>query len=146
MSSSLSLSLELVNLIDWLLENKKEEVCRLVRQAVSSGAMGKDLLENADSATIFNYVQKVVMDFADFLENEVLKELDEGDDADGNINKQFATAIDSLDQGAFDPDAVWLSVQQAKSALLRGSPDGPREAFLKNLLKNWNFHGEEAQC
>ncbi|MCK4499558.1 hypothetical protein KAU11_03625 [Candidatus Babeliales bacterium] len=146
MSATLSLSLELVSLLEWLLKNKKETMQTFVKESVEQGLVTDNSFEDANPETIALYVHKVVMGLLEFLEESLVEKLGDDDKDNGGINKQFAMTIEHLDQSSFDPDVVWLSVQQAKSALLREGSNEAREALLKKLLKNWHAHGEEALC
>ena len=74
MGHQLSLSFELICLLDWLLKNKTESLKRLITQAVN-----QDLLENlgdaGDHLVMNNRLHQRVIEFVVFLEDELLKEL-----------------------------------------------------------------------
>lgn len=162
MSYQLSLSFELICLMDWLLKNKGSKLKDLVKEAVD-----KQLADSLEKMSEHDYVKMasrmhdVVIDFVIFLEDMLIEEL-EGVSPDLNVREKMFPAIKHMDIAKFDINAVWLSMQQAKIKFMKKrqrhsgdiigakvaskskiSDDDIKQELFKQLLKNWQPKGKE---
>ena len=71
MAQQLSLSFELICLLDWLIKNKKEQLAELISQAVDSD-FTTALNEEIDDAQLLERLYNGVIDFVSFFEETLV--------------------------------------------------------------------------
>lgn len=133
MSHQLSLSLELILLLDWFLKNGKKQLRFLVKKAAE-----KDLARDLENISDHDYVQMLdslqdtVASFVVFLEDALLDCLEE---IDADVGASLSVCS-QLDSHALDTRTLWLSLQQTRKK--RALPEQEvKQEFFKQLLKNW---------
>lgn len=131
MNSGLSLSFELVYLLNWLLKHKKPALIKLVQQAVKDG-FTHDLFQEYAHIDDLEHAEELyegMIQFLVLLENHVLKNLD--------------NAIEPVPQ-VVNGEILDASLQQARIELARAKgvqEDQPVQAdeilLFKQLLEQW---------
>jgi len=167
MSINISLSFELICLINWLLKNEKQLINALVKQALKNGFAqelekidGEHTLENPEE------LYATVIDFLLFLEKNLLKNLETAS-IDIHTQEEILPLVKKLDADNIDHKTLWLSMQQTKKQLCKErnkredlqdiqesditketiapdqAPDQAAEILFEKLLKNWKPHLKE---
>ncbi len=146
MNTSLSLSFELIYLIDWLLKNDKQKLTTLIQQAVSHG-LAQDLkrINPNDYLKVSEELYSTILDFLVFLEDtlaENLKDLSASNTAD-NV---MMPAIKKIDDENLNDATLRNSIQDAKDQLHKEREEGHEEAanvdhakevLYEKILENW---------
>ena len=152
MSSQLTISFEIICLMEWLLNHKKEALAQLVKDAVASG-VGNEIgsVRDLDSMDMTEHLYDTVFDFVVGLEDLLIVEL-ETEVAGKRMREKMAPIIKKIDFAKIDLKTLIVSVQEAKAALLKKSDDErkmlPATAEINNelfsqLLKNWHPESSE---
>ena len=136
MSTSFSLSLELILLMNWLLENDKTKLKALIQETIKQGLYEELELseEYQDKLNDTNFLHNTVSDFLLYLE-DVLLECLEKNDVDNNCKEKLRPTLQKINNQAIDFKTVWLSINQAK-AKHTPKQDIKKELFSQ-LIKNW---------
>ena len=152
MSSNLSLSFELICLMGWLLKNDKDKLKKLIKDAVDLGfAAELDTINSSEYHHVNDEMHTTIEDFMEYLE-DILIESVEGSDAHEGAREKLLGTVKRIDGEAFDSKTVWLSMQQAKSQLVKKAKMDPAKAheheanalWFDQLLKNWTPSGNES--
>lgn len=149
MSSSFSLSLELVLLMSWLLKNEKETLDKLIKKALKGGLKREinlidiftqqELLE-MDS----NFSQELhnsILDFLMYLEDILLNELNAKGDAFNK--KELSPALQKISKQKIDSKTVLLSLKHTNKKISQAknnkfSKKNMDELLFSEILKNWS--------
>ena len=165
MGHQLSLSFELICLLDWLLKHEKESLKKLITQAVDRDLLAK-LSETKDHLTMSNRLHQRVIEFVVFLEDELLKELSKGalksDESMSTLKEKIAEVLPASeavlamdifsDFNDSEVDAKMLTVhlQQVRAAYYKkkkqkegGDNHDVEQGLLKQLLKHWKPKSNE---
>ena len=160
MSSPVSLSFELICLLNWLVRREKALLNTLVKRAVENGFVGElEIGSEVDSMESPEQLYTAVLDFLEFLEQALIRNL-ETIQVDGNTKDRILPALQKIEPGNLDLRTVWLSMQQTKTRLKkelkmptqtsqRISEDekiviqGPEKILFEQLLKNWKPTNKE---
>lgn len=146
MSINISLSLELVCLVNWLLKKEKHLINALVKQALKNGfAQELETMEGAHALENSEQLYATVLDFLLFLEKNLLKNL-ETVSVDSQTKDAILPVVKKLDADNIDVKALWLSMQQTKAQLCKEGHKEEAEAadiLFEKLLKNWKPHQKE---
>ena len=165
MSAQISLSFELVSLLNWLLRHEKTMLNTMVKHALERG-FAEELEKidpstaNADSEELYN----TVLDFLDHLEHTVIKNL-ETVNVDNKTKDAIMPTLQKLEGDNLDQKTLWLSMQQTKARILKAqqtrtqkvtAENNPRqetkvieqtqqanEILFEQLLKNWKPTNKE---
>jgi len=147
-NQNLTLSLELIYLMGWLMKNKQKELRSLVEMAMEEVLANQlEDISPLDQTTMAEQLHETLLDFLIFLEdalNESLEpeELLEGED-------DLIPTVDKIDAQTLDAQTLWMSIHQAKKQLIErkkaekasGKPvknqPAAKTALLKVLLENW---------
>lgn len=127
MSINISLSFELICLINWLLKNEKQLINALVKQALKNGFAHE--LEKIDSTQVIENPEELyatVIDFLLFLEKNLLKNL-ETVSVDTHTQEKILPVVQKLDADNIDLRTLWLSMQQTKNQLCKERHKRERE-------------------
>jgi hypothetical protein len=150
MSTSLSLSFELVSLMKWLMKHKKHELAAMVNQAVESGFLELGgLAEDPEYSNVDEYVHNAVAGFMEALESALLDGMEHNLDSKQGLNALLANSIGSFDKTDIDQKTLWTSLQQAKSLFVKTKKDSKnddgdlKDALFKSVLENWSPADEE---
>jgi|SaaInlLV_10m_DNA_2_1039722.scaffolds.fasta_scaffold06969_4 hypothetical protein len=142
MSSQLSLSFELICLMDWLVKNGQKDVTNLVKGAIKKGFEKElDKISDADYSKMDDYLNNTVLEFVFMLEDILIKEI-EGVSVKESIRENTSATMKNMDIDAIDTKTVWLSLQQTKSQLKKRKEDNKaadeaKKILCAHLIKNW---------
>jgi len=151
MTPQVSLSLELICLLSWLVKHDKSTLHKLVKHAVENGfAEELERMENVDHGKIADQMYSTVFDFLDFLEESLADNLEDVQ-MDSLENEGVIPMLQRLEADNIDFKTLWLSMQQTKNAINahradHGSPaieqtivkkESPSDILGRQLLKNW---------
>jgi hypothetical protein len=149
MTTQISLSIELVYLINWMLTHQRAQVSALVKQAVKQGFIEElSTLEEVDNPQSADFLYATLTNFLDFLEKNLVKQL-ESVNISPNAKDAIVPALRKVDVKSLDFKTVWESMQHTQERLKtsKASPRRKRttptvaqnatEILFEELLKNW---------
>lgn len=136
MSTSFSLSLELIYLMNWLLKKDRTKVKTLVKEALESGLLKEIEKIEIDQEEIVdtNYLHDSILEFLIFLEDALLKQLEKKDLEDTSTEK-FIPTIQKISPRSIDLRTLWVSMQQAKNIQIENKDLNSN--LYSQLIKNW---------
>lgn len=139
MSTNLSLSLELIKLLDFMLKNKDEQLQALVDEAVASGSLRRTVVPT-DGVDMADYVNGTMTEFVEFLETAMIDSMNESMERGHGLPEQLVASLEKLDRSGMDPKLVWQSVQEAQSELSGRTVSDRfiRSALYQRILENWS--------
>ncbi|MBU1008271.1 hypothetical protein KKA53_04305 [Candidatus Dependentiae bacterium] len=146
MSHQLSLSLELILLLDWFLKHGKKQLRSLVKEAAKKNLANElEDISDRDYVRMLDGLQNTVADFVVFLEDSLLDSLDE---VDADVcawcaQDAMEPIIKVLDNNVLDPKTLWLSIQQTRKNRTLHEHEVKRE-FFRQILKNWKPPSSES--
>lgn len=137
MSTSFSLSLELIYLMNWLLKNKQDQLQQIIDDSIKEG-LGQeiDAIEDLEEETgDIDYLHNSILDFLFFLEDNLLESL-EAKDFDFIAKERLKPTLQKINPQKIDLQTLWLSIQQAK---IKNKPKKDlKKILLSELIKNWS--------
>ncbi|MFH1643698.1 MAG: hypothetical protein ABIA74_00795 [bacterium] len=140
MESNLSLSLELIVLMDWLLKKGDKEFEKIIDFALKNGFVQElQTIDENKYLEIAEILPNVILDFLFTLE-DILFELLEKSNLDQDSKAKLIPTVEHLDLQKLDSKTIWLSLQQAKSTMKKKKLTTSNEAkriLFKKLLENW---------
>ncbi len=145
METNLSLSFELICLMEWLLKHEKNMLNGLIKQAIKGG-LAADLKHprTDDGVEVIEQLYRIMIDFLSYLERALADNLDRVESTEKG-QKSVLNLLRYLDRECIDDRTVRTSVQEASKQLdeLCASKDDSndymaRRLFCKVLLKEWN--------
>ena len=152
MNSSLSLSIELIYLMGWLLKNEKSKLNALVKQAMHDGlAYDLQKLQDITHEDVSDHLHKTVLNFLSYMEEALADNMD-APHMTHEADQAILPALNNLEEESLNDSTLQVSIQQAKADLQkemdRGAanvlnPDHVRQLLFKHILENWNPHNEE---
>ncbi len=136
-NNQLSLSYELLFLLQWLLDQEPERLKGLISYALSHG-LKENLKEGAKIADLqtSEELQYTIVDFLKLLE-ALLQEALAEQAMKTIMEKKLMPAIDQIDNKACDEATVQFSIEKASSRLERNPTANPQEILFNELLKCW---------
>lgn len=132
-TDQLVLSYELLQLLEWLIENEAEAVKKIIKRSLSKG-LGKKL--KTQEKLNPSLVQTSVIDFLELLE-VLLFESNHEASVSGVIRKNLMPAIDMIDTGSFNAATVESSAAIASTKKEKNPSENAEELLFKELLKRW---------
>ena len=137
MSTTFSLSLELIYLMNWLLKNEKHKLKKIIDESIKSGLWQEiDQIENLEEETgDIDYLHNSILDFLFFLEDNLLESL-ETEDFDFIAKERLKPTLQKINSQKIDLKTLWLSIQQAKIKSTRKKD--LKKTLLSQLIKNWS--------
>ena len=148
MSSSFSLSLELVLLMSWLLKNEKETLDELIKKALKGGLENEiDLIDTFTQQELLemdsDFSQELhnsILDFLMYLEDMLLDSLDAKESKLGN--QDLSPALQKIKNQKIDNKTVLLSLKHTNSQMSKAKKDksthqNVNELLFSEILKNW---------
>lgn len=147
----------------WLLKNDKEKLKVLVKDAVEGGFVAElDQMNSSDYLNAGDEMHTTIEDFMCHLEDLLIEAVDGVDAQEGERDK-LMTAVKKFDGNNLDTRLIWLSMQQAKSQLIKhnrenrvepgeatdgGEPHVPTNPdanalLFDQILKNWSPSNNE---
>lgn len=144
MTTNISLSFELICLLNWLLKNKKQDLNSLTKQALENGFL-QDLeaLSYAEEQKEPDQLYTTVLEFLIFMEESLAKNL-ETIYLDNATKEAIYPALKKIDLGNLDAKTILISMQQTKSKIrlnrkksLEQNKQNPTNILWEQILKNW---------
>ena len=142
MDSNLSLSFELICLMEWLLQNGDKEIINLIKFSLNNGFTKE--LENMDAekyTQIAEDLPNIILDFLLSLEDALLDSLEGLNlNLDKESKEKLIPAVEHLDSNKIDPQTIWLSMQQTRNSLSKNNREKTdiKQILFKKLLNNWS--------
>jgi len=136
-NNQLTISYELLYLMQWLLENEPERLKKLIVQALHKGL--KEEMQRAAKEkplTTNEELQYSVVDFLTLLESLLQEAISEQTLKSVNERK-LMPALDHIDGNECDEVTVQESVERASHRFESHPQENPQELLFKELLKNW---------
>lgn len=136
-NNQLTISYELLYLMQWLLENEPERLKKLIVQALHKGL--KEEMQKAAKENITTTNEDLhysVVDFLTLLES-LLQEAISEQTLKAVNEKKLMPALDHIDAKECDSDMVQSSVEKASHRFENHPQENPQELLFKELLKNW---------
>jgi hypothetical protein len=161
MNSSLSLSLELVLLMKWFLENEQIFLKELIEKSIEDGfAQELKLIDNIEEDKLFKNngkeLHETILEFLSFLEESLIDSIEEKE-LNHKERAKLSPTIQKLSPQNIDKKTILLSIQQTKyekyvseknkserSAVKRVEKKEIKDLLLSQLLKNWKPKTNEA--
>ena len=134
-------SLELLQLLRWLLEFEQEPLKKLVQRAINNGFQDKNNKRNL----VFDFesseeLQQAILDFFIMLETLLYESMDENE-VKKVCQKDLIPAINNIDSRIYGNNILDASVAKAKAAFEHNptakAKDNVKAVFCKELLKRW---------
>lgn len=142
-SSQLTLSYELLYLLQWLIQNEPERLRYLIADALEDG-LANDLKKiNTSEQHIGEEIQHSIVDFFGLLET-LLHEVSNEQLMKQVMEKKLMPAIDHIDTTECDDATVQFSVEKASSKFEKNPGKNPQELLFKELLRCWKPNKETA--
>ena len=134
--NQLTVSYELLYLMEWLLENEPERIKALIVYALDHG-LTQDM-QTAMKAKTFNAdeMHYNLVDFLALMETLLYEALSE-QTMKKAMQQKLLPAIDHIDNKACDKETVAWSIEKATSKIDLNPGENPREILFKELLKCW---------
>ncbi len=136
-NNQLTISYELLYLMQWLLENEPERLKKLIVQALHKGL--KEEMQKAAKDNVLTTNEDLhysVVDFLTLLES-LLQEAISEQALKAMNEKKLMPAIDHLDSKEYDESIIQSSVEKASHRFETHPQENPQEVLFKELLKNW---------
>ena len=132
-TDQLVLSYELLQLLEWLIENESEALKKIVKRALSKG-LNKKL--RTQEALNTSSIQSNVIDFLELLEVLLFESNHEVNVSDV-IRKNLMPAIHHIDTSNFNAATVESSAAIASTKKEKNPNENAEELLFKELLKRW---------
>ena len=152
MTSHLTVSLELIAFMRWLLKNRKSLLNALVDQAINDSLYDEmeELAEQSSEMTS-EELHKIVNGFLSHIEGQLAEHMLEGHEHDNDVTADTALpskllqSLSSLTKSqlqSFDEAELHTSAQQTATVLSQQdgsqSEQVKKHLLLRNLLNNWS--------
>jgi hypothetical protein len=150
MSASLSLSLELVLLMDWLLKHEKKTIQKLIKKVLKKGleeeidlvdTFYQEKLLDMDS-DISQELHNSILDFLISLEDMLIDGLEEKKAFE---EKGFSQSLQKINKQKLDNKTVLLSLKKTNDVIKKTAKnkseqrhDKIKNTLFSELLKNWS--------
>lgn len=132
-SDQLVLSYELLQLLEWLVENEAESIKKIIKRALSKGLNRKlHLQERLNS----NDLQRSVVDYLELLE-VLLFEAHQEVGVDHVIRKNLMPSLNHIDTTSLNNATIQSSVAIAATKKEKNPAEDAQELLFKELLKRW---------
>ena len=145
MNTSLSLSFELIYLMDWLLKNEKKMLNALIKHAIKKG-LAHDIkkLDSTDVNDVSEKLYDTILDFLLYFEDSLAKNLDTVQ-LDTKTEDAILPTLKRIDLDNLGENTVKLSMQETKSQLNDSAEEEEGTVFknhadkvlFEQILKNW---------
>ncbi len=135
--SQLTLSYELLYLIQWLVENEPDQLKNMIAQAFNSGLKDTFKTMYLSEQTASDAMHYSIIDFLGLLEI-LLHEVTEEQQMQELVHKKLLPAIDHIDGIEYPAQLVQSSLEKVSSKLEKNPTKNPQELLFQELLKNWN--------
>lgn len=129
-------SYELLYILQWLITYEREAFAQLVHKAFVQGsqtAHNNDMFEQTEEA---EYLQSSVIDFFNFLQQEV-DIISEEESMQHIMQTNLLKTLDHIDAKIFDPSIIKASMIETAEKVEMQQNLQAKAYFLKQLLKKW---------
>ena len=133
---NLTVSYELLYLLQWLLENEPAKLKKIITHALHNGLAEDIKTIEKDTETNPEEMQYSIIDFLVFLETLLHESLHE-ERLKKMVEKKMMPALDKIDGQECDQATVDFSVEKASSKFENHPNENPQEILFKELLKCW---------
>lgn len=149
MTTQTSISIELLCLINWILENDKASLEAMVKRALEKDF--SKALQDLNVSEPDDAMYAVLFDLIEFLENCLFDHLSEVK-MDEKIQGRIIPMLQKLEGRNIDIRTLWLSMQQTKTQMhaqtlednvLEPKGQDAQEILVTQLLKNWKPDNSE---
>ena len=151
-NTSLSLSLELISLLAWLLKNEKHLLNDIVKEAIKNGLIHEiNKLEMEDISKVTEQLDSTILDFLVYLEDALadnLKTIPQHSKTEKNITP----TLKKIESIGFNPNTLRTSVKKVKAQLSKEKQNNPKastdteyakQVLFEQILKNWKPSNKE---
>ena len=150
MSHNFTLSMEIIQLLEWLLEHEESRIRVLIKKALHDGLTQKITRAiHAESAENSEELQEVFFDFLAFLESTLSDEL-EVTGEHRELQENLGKTMQRLNIRNIDPKITVACIQETLQELRKDSrsPIMPnktitRQMLLGKLIKHWKPHSND---
>lgn len=133
----LTLSHELLALIQWLVEHDAERLKKIIARATDKGLKERISHQTRNAnAQALEEAQHSIMDFFALLEVLLAESLHENT-VQQALEKNLMPALEHIDSTQCDDATVRSSVAKATSKLQSNEQANPQEVLFQELLKQW---------
>ena len=140
----LTLSHELLALVQWLVEHDTEKIKKLISRAVSGGLKDKINRQKTDNnEQALEEAQNNIMDFFSLLEVLLAESLHENM-VQRAVEQKLMPAVEQIDATQCDDATIRLSVEKATTQLNLKPQANPQEVLFQELLKRWKPNKKQA--
>lgn len=143
MNANISLSFELILLLNWLVKNEKAQLNNLIKGALEKGFIQEiEALSSHDSPQLADQFYASILEFLVFFEQSLLNNL-EAMDIDEATTNAVLPLIKKMDFENLDAKTLWLSMQQIKGKMSKAriqpaqGVEQINNLLFERLLKNW---------
>lgn len=136
-TNQLTLSYELLYLMQWLIENEPEKLKTLIGQSFNNGLKEelKTIAPLSEQHSMED-LQYNIIDFLGMLET-LLQEVSNEHALKRVMEKKLMPALDHIDTTNCDNETVQSSVEKASSKIDSNPERNPQELLFKELLRSW---------
>lgn len=127
MGHQLSMSFELICLLDWLLKNKKDSLRKLIQEAVAADFIVS--LEGEKNVNLAERLHETVTDFIFAFEDILLAELSQG------LQDSRASEVGGYD--LVDEETLTLRLQQVRNNANNKRDQAVERELVRRLLRRW---------
>ncbi len=149
MNANVSLSFELILLLNWLLKHEKAQLNNLVKHALENGFMQEiEKISPDDYAKLTDQFYNSILEYLLFFEHALLTNLSEMT-VDEAANNAILPLIKKIDFEKMDVKTLWLSMQQTKKKISKNhsdieqQPEQINNLLFERILKNWKPNKKE---
>lgn len=152
MNSSLSLSIELIYLMGWLLKNDKSKLNALVKQAMNDGlAYDLQKLNDIIHEDVSEHLHTTVLNFLTYMEEALANNLDQLN-IKHDAEEAMLPALTNFEEDGLNYNTLQVSIQRAKADLQKEiesgqatslNPEHAKQLLFKHILENWTPNNEE---
>ncbi|MFH1832196.1 MAG: hypothetical protein ABH827_05365 [bacterium] len=146
MNSSLSLSLELICLLSWLLKNEKHMLNDVVKEAIKNGLIHDiNKLELEEMSKITEDLDTTILDFLIYLEDSLADNL-KTVPYHAKAETDITPTLKKIESIGFNPNTLRTSIKQVKAQIIKEKQHNPKvstdteyakQVLFKQIIKNW---------
>lgn len=131
-----TISVELLNLMQWIIENDQEGLKRLIGRALSRGLQSKLQTQQESPADTTERAHYSIIDFFLLMEALLIESSNEATTKNSLLHHMIPS-VNRIDAAAFDSKTVRFSLEQATNKMQKNPQKNPQELLIKELIKNW---------
>lgn len=147
MDVDISISIELLILLDWLINKDKGSLDNIVENALESGLYQKlDMATDINNPELLELLYPTVIDFLLLLENSLAQKLVTKQNQTLN-SREILPVLRKLNLKDINLDTLYLSTSQANKKLKnhKVSLENTQRTLFEQILKNWKPNKDNLQ-